>query len=241
MLRDNNQKAPQVTVLVLICCWCLPSLVGCSARAPEAPAASSQAQKIAPADTNLVQDVALEAALAAEQDPERDSWQRPDWLLQRVGVAQGQVVVELGAGTGYFIKHLLARGAVVVAAEPESTRIAYLHQQRHTLGADSNRVQVRHISYREPMLRPQEAQYILLVNSYAYLPYRSYYARKLHRGLQRGGHLVVVDWLQQSKLGPVPALRVAPQQVMTELREAGFRSFEVDSTTLPYQYIVIAE
>jgi SAM-dependent methyltransferase len=41
-----------------------------------------------------------------------------DWLSDRLGLAEGRRVLDLGAGTGKFVPHLLASGADVVAVEP---------------------------------------------------------------------------------------------------------------------------
>src|SRR6185436_14150078 len=35
-------------------------------------------------------------------DPGRDAWQKPDAVIDAIGVKSGMVVADLGAGTGYF-------------------------------------------------------------------------------------------------------------------------------------------
>jgi SAM-dependent methyltransferase len=48
------------------------------------------------------------------------------WLRTRLGLQAGQVVVDLGAGTGKFTGRLLAAGARVIAVEPVAQMLAKL-------------------------------------------------------------------------------------------------------------------
>jgi hypothetical protein len=39
-------------------------------------------------------------------DPERDAWQKPQHVVELLGVAPGMTVADVGAATGYFLPHL---------------------------------------------------------------------------------------------------------------------------------------
>jgi SAM-dependent methyltransferase len=51
-----------------------------------------------------------------------------DWLRSELALGPGKVVLDLGAGTGKFVPHLLQTGASVVAVEPIAAMLAQLVQ-----------------------------------------------------------------------------------------------------------------
>jgi hypothetical protein len=54
--------------------------------------------------------------------------------------------------------------------------------------------------------------------------------------------LVIVDFKkEETPPGPPPELRLSAKEIEAELRSAGFTIKSVDTTTLPYQYIIKAE
>ncbi|MBE0558708.1 MAG: class I SAM-dependent methyltransferase, partial [Proteobacteria bacterium] len=48
-------------------------------------------------------------SLSCGQNHTRDSWQRPQAIMDSIGVREGLTIGEAGAGTGYFTFHLAAR------------------------------------------------------------------------------------------------------------------------------------
>src|SRR4029450_4698233 len=64
-------------------------------------------------------------------DPARDAWQMPDRVIDALALAPGQVVADLGAGTGYFSVRL-ARAAArpkVYAVDIEKAMVDYVRQR----------------------------------------------------------------------------------------------------------------
>jgi SAM-dependent methyltransferase len=63
--------------------------------------------------------------------PDRDAWQKPGLVLAALNLKDGQVVADIGAGTGYFTARL-ARAAArpkVYAADIEPEMVEYLKRR----------------------------------------------------------------------------------------------------------------
>jgi predicted methyltransferase len=173
-------------------------------------------------------------------DPARDAWQKPTELIAALAVRPGQTVADLGAGTGYFSRYLVdAVGAdgTVLAVEVEPTLVAHLRQR-------AEREQWATVipilaSTDNPRLPAGGADLILIADTYHHLDHRQRYLPQLRRALRAGGRVAVVDWKPgELPEGPPPDHKLRPEQVIAEMRAAGFEF--VDSLdVLSYQYVLV--
>jgi len=172
-------------------------------------------------------------------DPSRDAWQRPTEVVQLMQLQAGQVVADIGAGTGYFLSHL-ARGVGpkgrVLALDVEPNMVEYMRRR----GGQEGWAQVFPgvIPPDDPKLQPASVDRILIVNTWHHIGQRSQYAAKLARALKRGGSVWIVDFTPESDIGPPADHRLTSEQVVTELAGGGLRAAVVTAETLPKQYVV---
>jgi predicted methyltransferase len=173
-------------------------------------------------------------------DPTRDAWQKPSELIAALALRPGQTVADLGAGTGYFSRYLadaVGPDGTVLAVEVEPTLVVHLRQraereQRATvvpvLGSMDN-----------PRLPAGGVDLIFIADTYHHLDHRQRYLPRLRRALRPGGRVAVVDW-KPGKLpeGPPPDHKLPPEQVIEEMRAAGFQ-LEDNLNVLPYQYVLV--
>jgi SAM-dependent methyltransferase len=178
--------------------------------------------------------------VARFEAPERDSWQRPDLVLERLGDLEGLTVLDLGCGTGYFALRMAQAGAHVICADVDERFLAYVEEQRKHLGNDvKDRISTRLVPPDDARLAPGEVDLVLTVNTYHHIDQRSDYFTALHDGIRNGGRLVVVDFRPGDlPMGPPEEMKVADHTVLEELYQAGFIRSKVDEHTLPYQYII---
>lgn len=189
-----------------------------------------------------LQEVQFDALLKLYENEERDSWQLPHKVLQKLGNLSGKTVADLGAGSGYFSFRMLPLGAHVIAIEIDERFTRFLEKKAQVL-PDSlrKRLDIRLATPVNPHLRPREADVILVVNTYIYIQDRIEYFRNLRTCLSDGGELLVVEYHKKpQKKGPPIEIKLASYQVAGELVEAGYEILEEDLYSLPFQYIIRA-
>jgi len=173
-------------------------------------------------------------------DPARDAWQRPEEVVELLAVERGMTVVDLGAGTGYFLPYLaraVAEHGTVLALDVEPAMVE--HMRRRIAEQSIPRAEARVVSPDDPGLAPGSVDRILIVDTWHHIGDRTAYAQKLHAALEPGGSVLVVDFTPESPHGPPPEMRLSASTVATELRAAGFTP-ELLTESLPYQYALRA-
>lgn len=173
--------------------------------------------------------------------PGRAAWQRPVEVVQRLGASAGEVVVDLGTGTGYFLPFLsLAVGPAgrVVALDSEPAMVAHVRQRAAREGLAN--VDAREVTAADPGLAPASVDRVLIVDTWHHVPERAAYAARLRDALRPGGTVLVVDFTREADHGPPPEMRLPPETVVTELAAAGLDAAIDADETLPDQYVVRA-
>ena len=172
-------------------------------------------------------------------DPARDAWQKPAEVIALMEIEPGMTVVDIGAGTGYFLPHLAsAVGAEghVEGLDVEPDMVEFM-QDRAAKGGFAQ-VAARHIPYDDPELADGSVDRILIVNTWHHIDDRAAYAAKLRKALKPDGRLVVVDYAKDSPSGPPPEHRLAPEQITSELAKGGFDTGLAEET-LERQFVVV--
>lgn len=173
-------------------------------------------------------------------DPARDAWQKPEEVVALLGALPGQVVADVGAGTGYFERYLsraVGGAGVVYALDTEPDMVEYL-TARAARDAWPN-VVAKLVVPGDPGLTSASVDRVLIVDTWHHLPDRLAYARLLAAALRPGGAIAVVDFAPDAPMGPPPAMRLAADRVVAELAQAGLDARIADES-LPHQYVVLA-
>ena len=93
----------------------------------------------------------------------------------------------------------------------------------------------------EPNLHTNEVDAILMVNVFYYLNNRSSYMKIVNNALRENSVLVLVDFKPGDwPVGP-SGDKVPSEDVIENLRSAGFKDIELDLESLQYQYIITAK
>jgi ubiquinone/menaquinone biosynthesis C-methylase UbiE len=174
--------------------------------------------------------------------PDRDLWQRPDLIMDAMGIADGSVVADIGAGSGWFTIRLARR------VGPQGTVFAEDVQQE-MINAISRRVSregfnnVKPVlgTFSDPKLRAQSLDAALMVDSFheVDVTHRVTMLSNLAKALKPQGRLGIVDFrLNGTGPGPAPEERVSPEVVIAAAEKAGLKLIR-EEPFLEYQYFLI--
>lgn len=172
-------------------------------------------------------------------DPARDVWQRPAEVVRLLALSAGMTVVDLGAGTGYFLHYLsptVGAEGHVLALDVESDMIRYMKERAAKEQLEN--VEPRLVQPDDPDLPDGSVDRILVVDTWHHIAGRAAYSKKLAAALKPGGFVMIVDFTKESKNGPPPEMRLSPEQVAVDLAGGGLDAAAVKES-LPEQYVVI--
>jgi 2-polyprenyl-3-methyl-5-hydroxy-6-metoxy-1,4-benzoquinol methylase len=183
-----------------------------------------------------------EQLISEFNSPERDAWQKPVEVLALLGNLKGKTVADIGAGGGYFTFKLASAGAKVIAADIDPYFVDYIDKRKKELHPNiANLVHARICEEDNSYLKANEADIILMVNTYHHLNNRIAYLERLQKSLKINGEIVIIDFkATHTPVGPPKNLRIAESTVYNELKKAGYTSITVNSDLLPMQYIIRA-
>jgi ubiquinone/menaquinone biosynthesis C-methylase UbiE len=177
------------------------------------------------------------------EDPSRDAWQKPDAVVDAMGLEKGDRVADVGAGSGYFTRRfarVVGESGVAYAVDIEPNMLQHI-AQRATDDGQPNIVPVL-ARPDNPMLAPGSVDVIFICDTIHHIENRPSYYQVLKRDLAPGGRLVIVDFLKEEDVpvGPPMEMKIAKEDLIEEFVAAGFRLKE-GRDFLPYQYFLIFE
>ena len=173
-------------------------------------------------------------------DPARDAWQKPEELVKALGLAPGDRVADIGAGTGYF-ERWLARAVglrgTVLAMDVETALVEHI-RKRAEAEATANVIPILG-SYDNPRLPAGAVNLVLIVDTYHHIDDRLHYFARLQEVLAGGGRVAIVDFQKrETPVGPPLEHKLARETVVEEMAQAGYKlDREID--ILPYQYALV--
>lgn len=171
-------------------------------------------------------------------DPGREEWQKPDEVIELLSCQPGMTIVDLGAGTGYFIGSLsdaVGPKGRVIALDISAGAVELL--QARIEEEQLENVQTGVVPHDDPALERRTVDRVLIANTWHHIENRVEYAKKLLSTLRRRGMVLIVDFTMDSPHGPPAKHRLTNDTVVEELEAAGFE-VEVLTESLPYQYAI---
>lgn len=172
-------------------------------------------------------------------DPARDAWQLPDRVIAALNLKRGQVIADIGAGTGYFSVRLAKSEAQpkVYAVDIEPSMVSYVRERAAKEGL--NNVIAVQAAADQPNL-PEPVDLILIVDTYHHIGDREAYFRRLAKSIKPGGRVAIIDFKPDSPQGPPKEFRFPPEKFKSEMSQAGY-TLAAQHDFLPRQQFLIFE
>jgi ubiquinone/menaquinone biosynthesis C-methylase UbiE len=179
------------------------------------------------------------AYIAALEDPARDAYQKPREVIEALRLKEGEVIADIGAGSGYFTlrlaHHVGGKGHVYgVDISPDMIR----HLNRRISDAGLLNVSTILALPDDPLL-PRQVDRFLIVDVWHHVENQPAYLALMKKMLKPGGRVAMIDFHKKDlPVGPPSEMKIAREDLLRQMQEHGFRLVE-EHTFLPYQYFLV--
>jgi FkbM family methyltransferase len=171
---------------------------------------------------------------------DRAAWQKPDEVVTALGLRGSEVVMDVGAGSGYFtfrLAKVLPTGHVIaIDSQPEMVR--HVHRKVLNEKIPNVRAQVAK-SEADPGL-PPDADLVFICDVLLHVKDKQKWLATLHAQMKDGAKLVLIDFKEgELPEGPPEAIKVPKATVVRLCQDAGFHLLDDRSDFLPYQEFLV--
>jgi SAM-dependent methyltransferase len=172
--------------------------------------------------------------------PEREDEEQPSRAIAALDIRPGQVVADVGAGSGYYTVRLAERvgptGRVFAAdIQPEMLDLLRARVKRARL----DQVELVRSTETDPGLPEGLFDLVLMVDVYHELARPQEVLRKLRASLKPDGRLVLIEFRKESPWVPIrEEHKMSVKEARMELEAEGYR-FDRVIDVLPWQHILV--
>jgi ubiquinone/menaquinone biosynthesis C-methylase UbiE len=179
------------------------------------------------------------------ESPDRDIWQKPDQVMDALGIADGSKVADIGAGSGYFTIRLARRVGPNGVVWAEDVQPAMLEAIQRRVAKDAakdirNVVAVKGTSS-DPMLPANAVDAVLILETYQEVIQGGnplLFLQNVKKALRPGGRVGIIDYKKEGG-GPGPdGPRPDPDAIIAVAEQTGLRLMKRE-TFLPFQFFLI--
>lgn len=171
------------------------------------------------------------------ENPERDEWQQPDFVIQSMNIEPNDIIVDIGSATGYFpvrFAKVVHRGNVI-GVDVEKDMVDYLNHRAQEEGLFNLKSILG--EFHDPKI-PLPVDIVFICNTYHHIEDRVAYFKNIKRKFKPDGKLIIVDFRKGDlPVGPPDKHKLSPEDVIKELGKAGYLLTD-HQKDLPYQYML---
>jgi ubiquinone/menaquinone biosynthesis C-methylase UbiE len=175
------------------------------------------------------------------ESADRDIWQKPEQIMDSLGIADGARVADVGAGGGWFTVRLARRvgpHGLVVAEDLQAEMVEAT--RRRAAKENLNNVRTIQGLPTDPMLPAGSLDAVLIVEAFQEIQNGNpqLFLENVRTALKDGGRVGVVDY-KKAGGGPGPDTpRPDPETVIRVAERAGLHLLKRE-TFLPFQFFLV--
>ena len=226
-------------------CWVIILLALCSSWAAENPYETRQQH-----DPNGIGKFYLGREIAHVmghqgadwlERPERAEEEKPDQMIELLGLKNGQVVADIGAGTGY----ISWRMAQKVRPNGKVYAVDIQQEMLDLLGTNVKKRGITNVvpvlgTETDPRLPAGTVDLVIMVDVYHEFSEPLEMMRNIVKALKQGGRVAFVEYRAEDPNVPIKAVhKMSEAQVKKEAAAAGLE-WEKTFTDLPRQHVILA-
>ena len=169
----------------------------------------------------------------------RDLWQKPEEVIGALRIQPGQVVADLGSGSGYFtfrLARVVGPDGKVYAVDVDEGMNQYITAQTRERGLAN--IDVILAKPDDPLLPPSGVHMIFSANTYHFLENRTAYFANASKYLRPGGRVVIIDFSSRQWFDIFGAHYTPGDVIKSEMRKAGY-TLQEELDFLPRQHFLV--
>lgn len=172
------------------------------------------------------------------EGPDREKYQRPEQIMDHLGIGEGSLVADLGAGGGWFTIRLARRvlpNGLVYAQDIQPEMIGSIERRVQREGLKNVKTVLGTAT--DPNL-PDPVDVVLIVDAYHEMTDPVTLLKNVRKSLRPGGRVGIIEYSKAGH-GPGPPMeeRVDPETVIRDAEVAGLR-LKSRGNFLRYQYLL---
>ena len=162
--------------------------------------------------------------------PDRDRWQRPDRIMDALGIADASRVADIGAGSGWFTIRLARRVGPQGVVYAQDVFPDFVESAKKSASGLTN---IRYVlgNARSAELPAASQDVILVLDAYHHFDYPAPMLASLLAALKPEGRLVIVEYHKNDKAMPngraLQHIRLSREEFVKEIESHGLKALEV--------------
>jgi arsenite methyltransferase len=166
---------------------------------------------------------------------DRETWQKPETVIESLNLKGTETIADVGAGSGYFSFRFASKlkDGRVLAIDIDPEMVRHIHHK--VMSESIKNVQAILSTPDDPKIQ-EKADIVFICDVLHHLKNRSEWLAKLSSELNKGTKLILIEFKEGNlPQGPPESIKIPAKEMITLVSGAGFDLIKKDTVMLPYQ------